>query len=243
MPFDLSARGKQPRKQPDVKGPAKKSGQGQNQRSDLLWATAFGPVGRRPRTQKPKKEEFGDAADAADAGDIAEEFEPEATAAASAEPSSSSTSASTEVAMRHSAQVEFQAVEQALAVPLHVDLQQEEQEAAAEPAPPPSAPDAGRAQTPSRPQRLIGICGFDVAPARGSGSKCYLCSSSIAKGSLRFDYQFSVSGKMSRYIHPECCPMISEKGRENSLKFLRMHEASDIAGEQVRRAIQVLSSM
>ena len=91
--------------------------------------------------------------------------------------------------------------------------------------------------------RLIGICGHNVAPHRGQGSKCYFCGSAIDKGSVRFDYQFSESGKISRYIHPSCVTLIPEKGRKNSWEYLGKIEGDEIVGEAARTARSVLAAM
>ena len=141
-----------------------------------------------------------------------------------------------DAALSNEAEAELEQAEQILAIPVLQDEEQEEATAG-------QARAAESRPAPPRIKRLIGLRGFDVAPNRGSGSKCYLCQAQISKMSVRFDYQFSESGKMSRYIHPECCSLIPEKGRANSLNFLRQHADSDVAGEQIQSAITVPSSM
>ena len=143
-----------------------------------------------------------------------------------------------EVLLRPQAEAEFRAAEQQLLSPMEPV---EEEVAEAPPAAAQVAVSAPKARQP--PRRQIGLCGLDRAPQRGQGSKCYLCQASIPKQSIRFDYQFSESGKMSRYIHPGCCALIPARAIQNSLKFLREHRDSDIAQDEVRGAITVLQSM
>ena len=256
MPFGLLARkpvGRQPR--PGSKaGKQKQQQQEQHapaQKCDLLWASAFGPRQKRQR----KNQEAAAAASADSSGEEPTEKASSSSCAASASRPSGGGSRKSggreaddpdlQEAMRPEARLELLAAEQELSVPLEVEMQQEAREQDMEAAS--AAPRSPRLQAPqARPARLvrvIGICGFDVAPSRGQGSKCYFCNMPIAKGSVRFDYQFSESGKMSRYIHPECCSMIPAKGRLNSLTFLRGHTDSSVAGNQAKNAISVLECM
>ena len=154
-----------------------------------------------------------------------------------------STGLETEVPLRSQAQTELQAAQKVMRLPLETDMQQEALEELQSAQAATSRPASEASSKPRRAVRLLGLCGFDVAPQRGSGSKCMLCGSAIPKGSVRFDYQFSESGKMSRYIHAECCSLIPAKARQNSLHFLRENVGSDVAGAQIRSAIAVLEDM
>ena len=230
----------------DVAG-SKRLPAGSTQKKDLLWASAFGH-GAKKKNKHARG--GGEAASAAHA---------RVPAAAAAESSGLVDAESSgdvqlveplgaEVAMRRQADVELAVVTRAMSGP-DVEEEEEEQQRPIDgrPLPRPASSEPPEAPAPApaaaRVKRLIGLCGFDVAPQRGQGSKCFFCSAPIAKGTLRFDYQFSESGKMARYIHPGCVAQIPAKGRENSLNFLRMHLQSDVAGQQVRDAEAILRSM
>lgn len=92
-------------------------------------------------------------------------------------------------------------------------------------------------------RRLIGICGYNVAPLRGQGSKCYFCSSAIQKETFRFEYQFSASGKIARYMHPTCVAQIPPQGLQNSINFLEGLQASDDVMQHAQDAKRVLAAM
>ena len=268
LPFGLLARkpaGRQPR--PSSKADKQKQQQqhAPAQKCELLWASAFGPRQKRQRKgqegQEAAEPAEPDAADvlmvAGTGGDSSEEDPTRMASSSSCAPSSSRPEGrgsrkresrepgdpDLQEAMRPEARLELLAAEQVLSVPLDLELQEEAREQEMEAASAASRAPPAPAARPARLVRVIGICGFDVAPSRGQGSKCYFCNMAIAKGSVRFDYQFSESGKMSRYIHPECCSMIPEKGRLNSVTFLRGHTDSTVAGNQVKTAISVLECM
>ena len=249
MPFGLSARkpGACPRRPGNSSDSSKPKATAQ--KTELLWAKVFG--GEQGR-QKRKK------------GTVATEAEiVEIVAEADAAGSSGSGTASSSrgppppgagvgwdepdlewedcVALRAGAADEMQAVIRMEATDI---LEGDESAKDAAEQPSGSKGSKGQPKKPLQaPRRLLGICGFDLAPVRGQGSKCYFCQSLIPKQSVRFDYQFSESGKMSRYIHPACCTMIPAANRENSLSFLRKHVDSEVAGEQIQAAINVLSCM
>lgn len=77
----------------------------------------------------------------------------------------------------------------------------------------------------------IGVIGYEKAPMKGRGSFCYFCNSFITKGSWRFEYRFSASGKIPRWIHPSCTLHIPVNGRDNSIKFLEGLLASAGSGD------------
>ena len=201
------------------------------QKADLLWSKVFGATTKQKSSEQPARS----------MEPASSSWEPQSGGVAAGSSSADLEPAEHGVALRPTACAEFAELEKVAAAmildPLQeveeVDNQQEVQR---------QVP-AAAASRAGRPLRLIGVCGFDVAPMRGQGSKCYFCQAAIPKNTVRFDYQFSATGKISRYIHPECCTSIPEQGRENSLEFLRRHVNSDIASEQVQGAIRVLSSM
>lgn len=86
----------------------------------------------------------------------------------------------------------------------------------------------------TRNKLAVGLIGCGRAPERGKGSICYFCGSGILKGQVRFEYRFSSSGKIPRYIHPECCVQIPADARQVSIDFL----TSFCASHQEQRGIQ-----
>ncbi len=103
-----------------------------------------------------------------------------------------------------------------------VEMEAQEIIQAAERAEQESQPQPVAPSRPAFPARVlsIGVIGYEKAPMKGRGSFCYFCEGFIPKGSWRFEYRFSASGKIPRWIHPSCTLQIPLNGRGNSTQFL-----------------------